>query len=346
MHANGTRVLYLGLPEGAIRASVRGALAAAGIPVTEPHGDILAVPLASDTLIRLSTDFRRLLTDDDLEPCKALVLAEGANPSLADLMRTQSLRTLVADVEGEWLLAMIRDERLVSHFQPIVHAGAPDTAFGYEALLRGLEHDGTIVPPKRLFEAARSPELLFHLDRLGRLTAIRGAIAHNLTTRLFINVNPAAIDDPASHLRSTISAIAESGMSPEQIVFEVVESEKIRDVKHLVQVLDFYRGAGFGVALDDLGAGYSSLNLLTQLRPDFVKLDIEMVRNVDADPYRAEIVAKFLESARNLGIRTVAEGVETEGEWRWFRAHDVDYLQGFLFARPGLPPPVPKPPAS
>src|SRR5262249_43989437 len=102
---------------------------------------------------------------------------------------------------------------------------------------------------------------------------------------------------------------------------------------------------GFLVALDDLGAGYSSLTLLTRLRPDFVKLDVELVREVDIDAYKANIAAKLLELAHSIGIQTIAEGVETLGEWQWLREHECDYVQGFFFGRPDSPPsPVLPPP--
>lgn len=337
-----TGILYLALPPDASQASVREFLAAAKIACTEPYRDLLAIALDPGTLPRLSAGFRRILSDAEMQRYKSLVLTDGVGPSLAELVRMQPLGVLVASVEGGWLMAMLRDERLVAHFQPIVYTDATDRVFGYEALIRGCTGDGALVGPKQLYDTARSADLLFHLDRLARLAAIRGAVAHNLTTRLFINVNPASIDDPEAHLQATVRAIENAGMSHERIVFEIVESDRVRDVRHLLGILDSYRAAGFSVALDDLGAGYSSLNLLTQLRPDFVKLDMELVRDVDADRYRAEIVAKLLESARNLGIRTVAEGVESDGEWRWLQEHRVDFVQGFLFAEPGVPPPAPR----
>lgn len=334
--------LYLTLAIDEVRARVKSLLSSFGASFSEPYRDLLAIPLSRDLLPRLVADFRRILSSGEIGRCRALVLTEGVGPSLADLMRMQPLGNLVTLVEKGWLLAMLRDDRIFSFFQPIVHARQPGQVFGYEALVRGRERDGSIVGPARLFDTARSVDLLVHLDRLARLAAIRGAVGHRLETRLFLNVNPASIDDPRAHLRATMDAMRDAGMDPSRVVFEVVESDEIKDPDALKRLLDLYRAAGFGVALDDLGAGYSSLNSLTHLRPDFVKLDMDLVRDIDADTYRAEIVGKLLESARNLGIRTVAEGVETEGEWRWLTAHHVDFVQGYLFAEPGLPPPSPR----
>ena len=95
-----------------------------------------------------------------------------------------------------------------------------------------------------------------------------------------------------------------------------------------------------------MGAGYSSLNLLTRLKPDYVKLDMHLVRGVDADPYKAEVAGKLLEMARGLGVKSVVEGVETVGEWRWARDRGADFVQGYLFAKPAADPPVPRVPAA
>ncbi len=123
----------------------------------------------------------------------------------------------------------------------------------------------------------------------------------------------------------------------------MTESEEIKDQKRLKRILDSCRESGFKVALDDLGAGYSSLNLLSSLRPDFVKLDASLIRDVDCDPYRAMIASRLLKLAKDLGVTVVAEGVETEEQWLWLITHGVDFVQGFFFGRPASPPPVPTP---
>ena len=92
------------------------------------------------------------------------------------------------------------------------------------------------------------------------------------------------------------------------------------------------------MALDDIGAGYSSLNLLHQLRPDFIKLDIALIRDVDRDPYKALVAQKILEIAQRLGIETIAEGVEREEEFAWVKSTGATYAQGYLFGRPAPEP--------
>lgn len=156
---------------------------------------------------------------------------------------------------------------------------------------------------------------------------------------------PTTIYRPEFCLRTTFAAVNEYQLRTDQIVFEVVESESIHDVKHLNHILNYYRENGFRVALDDLGAGYSSLNLLHALRPDFVKLDMDLVRNIDQDPYKALVCRALLDLANDLGIPSIAEGVETVGEWQCIKEFGATYIQGYLFAKPGQEPPVPKVPA-
>jgi EAL domain-containing protein (putative c-di-GMP-specific phosphodiesterase class I) len=94
-----------------------------------------------------------------------------------------------------------------------------------------------------------------------------------------------------------------------------------------------------GAPQDDFGSGYSTAKLIGALRPDFLKLDLELIRGIDGDACKAELASGLLETARNLGIRTIAEGIETEAEWAWVRTPGADYAQGYYFARPDSPPP-------
>ena len=337
--------LFLSPPADEPLASLRRHLAEVGCVVTEPQPGMLAVPLAAGLLERLATQLGGRLTDTEAQGTRALVVPPGRAPTLTDFMNTQPLGTLLAAVRSRWLVDVLREDRLETHFQPIVPADDPATPFGYECLIRGQDGAGGLIPPKELFTAARTADLLFNLDRAARLCAIRCAARHGVMAKLFVNFNPSSIYTPAFCLKSTFKAVKAAGLSPDRVVFEVVESDEVRDAGHLLRIMAEYRAAGFGVALDDVGAGYSTLNLLTRLRPDYVKLDMHLTRGVDRDPYQAQVVLKLLEMARELGVKTVVEGVETVGEWAWAARHGADYLQGYLFARPAAVPPLPRVPA-
>ena len=330
--------LFLKLPAVHTFATLRDYFSRAAVPFTEPHPEMIAVPLVPGRLNQLSYDLSMLLSPVELQECRTLVVGPGIVPTLSELPHTQSLSALIGRVQAEWLVDLLQQGRLVTHYQPIIPCKVPEHVFGYEALLRGVDHDGTLIPPSVIFGVAKSAELLSHLDRAARFAAIRGAVEHKLHAKLFINFIPTAIYDPAFSLSATVREIERIRMDPSRIVFEVVENEQVPDIDRLLRILDFYRDAGFLVALDDLGAGYSSLTLLTRLKPDFVKLDTELVRDVDSDHYKANIAVKLLELAQSLGIQTIAEGVETRGEWQWLTENHCDFVQGFFFGRPASIP--------
>jgi EAL domain-containing protein (putative c-di-GMP-specific phosphodiesterase class I) len=299
-----------------------------------PEAQCVVLGMERGELRKLSQRLPNVLTAEEVRGTRALFVLGDTEPGMADFPRVDSLSRLATLHQAGWLVELLEEQRLTSFFQPIVHAQDTSRPFAHEALLRGRDRDGSLVPPGLIFDTAREADLLFQLDLAARTTAIREAVRHGLRSHLFINFTPAAVYDPAHCLRSTVAAIREAGIPEEHVVFEIIESDRAANAAHLRSIVDFYRQAGFKVALDDLGAGYSSLNLLHQLHPEFMKLDMELVRNVHADPYKASIVQKLLEIAQKLGIQTVAEGIETTEELAWVRRHGVDFVQGYLIAKP------------
>lgn len=334
-------VLYILPPISESRVALKQYLRLSGQHFDEPHAGIFAIPYGPGGLKRLCSDFLCRIGHLEMQDTRTLVLEPGVHPDIADLARMQPLSALVARMEGDWLTALLREERLGVHFQPIVPVADPGTPFAYECLARGFDEAGGMVPPDRMFSVAREADMLFHLDRACRLAVIREATSHGAGPRIFVNFNPTAIYNPDYCLRTTLAAIEEHDLSPAQVVFEVVESDEIRDTGHLRKVLEFYRERGFLVALDDMGAGFSSLNLLAEMRPDFVKFDMGLVRGVDRDDYKARILAAMLDLSAKLGVRSIAEGVETRGEWAWLADNGADLAQGYLLARPAADPPRP-----
>jgi EAL domain-containing protein (putative c-di-GMP-specific phosphodiesterase class I) len=298
----------------------------------------VVVTLADGQLAPLMSQLEGMLSGEELRDTQSLFTTEPGLPPLSAFARVTPLKRFIGMVRSDWLLDLLQERRVTSYFQPIVHAADPARLFAHEALLRGLDPAGALISPGRLFGAARDAGLLFQVDLLARCTAIHEAARHHLDGCLFVNFNPTAIYDPAFCLRTTVAAIDAAGFSREQVVFEVTESDRVQDTRHLQNIITFYRSAGLRIALDDFGSGYSSLNLLHQLRPDFLKLDSELIRGVHADPYKALIARKILETARELGVRTVAEGIELPEELAWVREHGADFVQGYLLGRPASVP--------
>jgi len=329
--------LHLRFPLGHTRGKLVMALSASGRTVTE-QGDVLSVRFDEIDLGVALAPLMKVLKASEANDITALFEKDGSILGLSEYLGARPLATFFGRAQSGWLTTLLTDGRLHSVFQPIVDAQTTEI-FAHECLARGKEPDGSPVFPDRLFGVARSADLLFQLDLAARLSAIRGSAEFGLQGKIFINFNPSAIYDPVYCLASTAKAVSEHGLTPDQIVFEVVESDRAAEPNFLVEILTSYRKAGFQVALDDLGAGYSSLGLMTRIRPDYVKLDMEIIRDVDKDPYKAQLSAKLLEAARALGVSTVAEGVETQGEYDWVRTHGADYVQGYYFAKPATPPP-------
>ena len=293
---------------------------------------------AAGQLKALAAGIEGSLSGGELRATRALCLPPDGVPTVRDFQRVVPLSHVLGLAKSQWIVELLAEDRLTSHFQPIVYADDPTRIFAHEALLRGQARDGTLVAPGLLFDAAEACDLLFQLDVKARMSALRLAAAKNITTRLFVNFSPAAIYDPVFCLQRTVATAREVGIASENVVFEVIESSHCADVAHLRHILEHYRGHGFRVALDDVGAGYSGLNLMHQLRPDFIKLDMELVRNVDREPYKAAIADKVLQLARDLGVETVCEGIETQGELDWVQSHGAHYVQGYLIARPSAEP--------
>ena len=303
-----------------------------------PQAQCVAVQLDGSHLGNFVADVMGALTGEESRATRALFVQGHGEPGLGDYPRVGSLTQLLTMARAGWLVDMLAEKRVTSHYQPIVRAKDTREVYAYEALLRGQERDGSLVPPGKMLSLARDADLLFQLDLAARLSAVREAARLGLQVPVFINFTPTAIYDPAFCLRSTVAAIAEVGMPPQNVVFEIIESDHTPDANHLKTLIAYYRQAGFRVALDDLGAGYSSLNLIHQLRPDIMKLDMELIRGIHQDAYKASITEKLLELAQKLGILTVAEGIETPEELRWVREHGVDFVQGYLIAKPASPP--------
>ncbi len=271
-----------------------------------------------------------------------MVTTEGETLEPEDLGRVITADVFINRYHSQWIIEAMAAERFEAWIQPIVHASKQDVShpFGHEALFRMRDGDGKIIPPGHVFSVAGKSDLLFSLDLAARRKAVETAAAAKLRGKLFINFNPSSVYDPAYCLRTTASAIAEAGLKPEDVVFELTETHMARDKAHLKGILAFYRNSGFGVALDDIGSGWSGLNLLHELRPDYVKLDMDLVRDVDSDSFKQVIVRNLLGIARGNGILTIAEGIETAAEADFLRAAGADYLQGYHFAHPT---PVPAP---
>lgn len=329
--------LYVWYASASAREKIRGLLDRYEIAYRVEAGSCIIAELDWTTLRAIVIPLRRDLTHMEAASVSVLYKADGSALAAADFPKVRTYVQFAMVVESQWLGDLLDEERFTSVLQSIVHADAPNQVFGREALLRGIGRDDSVIHPTFLFDAARGCGMLDRLELAARKAAIRRMVVDEVAETLFINVTPSAIEDPLASLSQTIEYIDQARVPHGRIVFEIVESDRAMDLSALQRLLASHREAGFRVALDDVGAGFSGLNLLHQLRPDFIKLDMELVHGVTEDPYKALITSKILEIANALGIQSIAEGVETEAELDWVRDNGATYAQGYIISRPTTP---------
>ncbi len=332
--------VYISAPLVIIEETIREAFETNAVQAEHLFDGISRFRVSAETLEKVCDSGLSALSSRAQRDTRALIVESGVQTTIRNLVHMQSLEEMIADVQGGSIVEMLRSKRLETWFQPIVRV-ADQSLFAYECLSRGRGADGGLIRPDILFGIARKSNLLYYLDRDARITAIRNAARLGITSKVFINFNPTSIYSPETCLQTTIHALEESSLQTDQIVFEIVESDRVADMSQLTAILDHYRSRNFKVALDDLGAGFNSLTSLDKLRPDYVKLDLELTRNVDSDPYKARICENLLSMANKLGVDTIVEGIETPAEYRWISDHGATHVQGYLIARPAADPPAP-----
>lgn len=238
-------------------------------------------------------------------------------------------------MEMEWIDEVIKKELLTCHYQPIVDAD--EQIFAYEMLSRFQNEDGSTIYPNEIFPAAKIRGRLYALDRVCRMTAVKYAAVLK-DKKAFINFIPTSIYSPEFCLRSTTKLANELGVDPKQLVFEVVETEKVDDLDHLKTILAYYKEKGFEYALDDVGEGYSTMEVLADLRPQYMKLDMQYVQGVATDAVKQKTALKFLEQAQKNGSVPLAEGIEEKMDFEWLKGQGYKLFQGYYFGKPAPAP--------
>ncbi len=213
-------------------------------------------------------------------------------------------------------------------FQPIVDVEARQI-FAHEALVRGPNGEAAVSVLSQINEANR-----YRFDQACRVKAIKTAAQLNMQTMLSINFMPNAIYRPEVCIRTTLEAARTHGFPLERIMFETVEGEHISDGKWLAEVFREYQRIGFLTAIDDFGAGFAGLNLLAEFQPNILKLDMELIRDIDQRHAKQAIARGVVQICTELGIRIIAEGVETVEEYQFLQRLGIRLMQGFLFSKP------------
>ncbi|MGA1804027.1 EAL domain-containing protein [Rhizobium sp. HT1-10] len=214
--------------------------------------------------------------------------------------------------------------------QPIVNV-TNGTVYAHEALVRGANGEGA-----GSVLSAVADENRYAFDQQCRVKAIELAsrvFPEQEAPRLSINFMPNAVYEAKACIQLTLATAKKTGFPASQIIFEFTEDEKL-DTDHVLRILSTYREIGFMTAIDDFGAGHAGLGLLAKFQPDIVKLDMELIRNVDSNSVKRTIVRHTVAMLKDMGIIPLCEGIETQAERLVLQDLGVELMQGYLFSKP------------
>lgn len=227
---------------------------------------------------------------------------------------------------------ILQDEAIHMLYMPIVSLrdGEP---LGWEALARGPEHS-PFFSPATLFSYADETDNVFRLESICRRRALEKLRYVGQNEKIFINLDPRAIDDPFLLRGNLFRELEALQLHPSNIVLEITERHAITNYRVFRKIIEEYRKKGYLIAVDDAGAGYSSLESIAEIYPDFIKLDMSLIRNIDIDSIKQALLETFVQFADKVKCKIIAEGIETEGELQTLIELGVMYGQGFFLGKP------------
>ncbi len=238
--------------------------------------------------------------------------------------------------ELEELFRIVETRSVTPVFQPILAFGTGEI-LAYEGLIRGPE-SSQLHTPTKLFDAAAHAGLLTELNMLCARKVVRQFARLGLKRQLFLNITPQTVLEVKDDVQRITRFIRDCGIDIAQVTIELTENQYISDRSIFRDALTLFRGAGFRVALDDLGEGFSSLRLWSELQPDFVKIDMHFVQGVSEDSVKYHFLKSLQHIAEGCGSSLVAEGVETVADFCILRDLGINNAQGYLIGRAATRP--------
>jgi diguanylate cyclase (GGDEF)-like protein len=239
---------------------------------------------------------------------------------------------------GQHLLDIIARRQLTALFQPIVDMKSGEI-IAYEGLIRG-PSDSPLHSPMNLFKAARANNLAREVEYLCRRVVLERFAELQLPGKLFLNVSPESLvlQPDGSRGGETLGYIHQIGINPANVIIELTENQPTYDYELMREAVLHYRKMGFQIAIDDLGEGFSSLRLWSELRPEYVKVDMHFIQGINADPVKLQFVRSIQEIADKSNTLVIAEGIEKQAELLVLRDLGVAFAQGYHLGRPHASP--------
>jgi diguanylate cyclase (GGDEF)-like protein len=299
------------------------------ISCASPASDALKTPL--ETLTNILENDTILYAKQRATNIKYTPPLSSANDGLISTLKNDSNETMLAQLNE-----IIDNCLLNAIFQPIINLQSGEI-IGYEGLIRG-PSDSPMHSPISLFKVAWANKLTVVVEHLCRRVVLERFAELALPGKLFLNVSPESLLQRDAKHGETLDYIHEIGIDPGNVIIELTESQPTYDYNLLLEAVMHYRNMGFQIAIDDLGEGFSSLRLWSEIQPEYVKIDMHFIQGINRDPIKLQFVRSIQEIAEQFGTIVIAEGIETQAELLLVRDLGVAYGQGYHIARPHSTP--------
>ncbi|MDP3088149.1 MAG: GGDEF domain-containing protein [Methylotenera sp.] len=234
--------------------------------------------------------------------------------------------------ESKFLNDIIKERALTSVFQPIINL-SNGNVHGHEGLIRG-PVSSNLHMPFELFNEANETNRVCDLELLSLQIGLESFVKSSRFNKIFVNVSPECLLQFDQNKVVSLAYIENLGLSPKDIVLELTESSPTFDFSKLYNIIESYRNVGFQIAIDDLGEGFSSLRLWSELQPEYVKVDKYFIKDINLNPIKLQFVKSIQKIAENSRTKVIAEGVETEAELAIIKDLNIAYCQGYLLGHP------------
>ena len=217
-------------------------------------------------------------------------------------------------------------------YQPVVSL-TDGEVFGYEALSR-ISDNNLEIGIEHMFKVADKINRAWELEALCRKKALKGSVNMAADKKLFLNVNPNVIHDKEFKNGFTKKRLEKHDLGYLNVVFEISERVAVIDHSVFLSAVKHYKEQNYGIAIDDVGSGYSGLNVISDVKPNIIKLDIHLVHDVDKDEIKRLLCKALADFCKSAGILLIAEGIETERELETLISLNVDFGQGYFLGHP------------
>ena len=258
----------------------------------------------------------------------------AATPSNVAYLKPPAATTGIEGTDA--LHEILAGRKLSALFQPIIHMHSGEI-IGYEGLIRG-PSDSPLHAPMNLFKVARAHDLTLEVEHLCRQVVLERFAELKLPGKLFLNVSPECLLLRNARHGETLEYIEHIGINPDRVIIELTENQPTYDYELMREAVLHYRNMGFQIAIDDLGEGFSSLRLWSELRPEYVKIDMHFIQGINNDPVKLQFVRSIQEIAEKSGTLVIAEGIEAQTELLVLRDLGVAFGQGYHLGRPNAVP--------